>query len=271
MQESQTSEVKLPDDDPIAVQMMVEYLYFHYYMPPLPSTRALTAKAKLSPTVCSAKRKKDSEECGTSIVVNKRMKELDGRPSNNNSSPGATIPTTPLSSASVHPTRQSLFSLGTQPAASPAPVHSASQSLFSSVTNPTQLSVFGSPSVQQTPNPPPSSPQPSGSDQAPPANLSLHAKVYALGEKYGIEHLKLFAIQKFEAEVESHLQSKDFLMAIEEAYTSTVEEDRGLRDVVVKTMKKHKYLLKKLSVQAIVKSTQLGFDLLMNFASVPEK
>jgi hypothetical protein len=132
------------------------------------------------------------------------MKELDGRPSNNSSSPGAATSTTPLSSASADPARLSLFFR---------------------VTQPTQPSVFSSPSVQLIPNPPSSSQQPSGSNQAPPANLSLHAKVYALGEKYGIEHLKLFAIQKFEAEVESHLQSKDFLLAIEEAYTSTVEED----------------------------------------------
>jgi hypothetical protein len=81
----------------------------------------------------------------------------------------------------------------------------------------------------------------------------------------------VFALQKFEAEVEFHLQSKDFLLAIEEAYTSTVEEDRGLRDVIVRTVKKHKDLLKKPSVQSIVKSTQLGYDLLMKFASVQEE
>lgn len=246
MQESQTSEVKLPDDDPVAVQMMIEYLYRHTYTPPLPGTHASTLKAELSATASSAKRKKEIEQWGASFIGNKRMKEQDGRPSSNNSSPGATMPATPSSSDSIHPTRQSLFSTTTQPA---------------------QRSIFDSYSVQLTPNPPLPSPQPSGPNQAPPSNLCLHAKVYALGEKYGIWLLKAFALRSFEAEVESHLQSKDFLSAIEEAYTSTIEEDRRLRDVIVKTMKKHKDLLKKPSVQAIVKSTQLGYDLLMKFAS----
>jgi hypothetical protein len=267
MQESQTSEVKLPDDDPVAVQMMIEYLYRHTYTPPSPGTHASTLKAELSATANSAKRKKEIEQWGAPFVGNKRMKEQDGRPSSNNSSPGAAIPATPSSSDSIHPTRQSLFSLGTQPAASPASAHSASQS----GTQPTRLPVFGSYSVQLTPNPPLPSTQPSEPNQAPPSNLCLHAKVYALGEKYGIWLLKVFALRSFEAEVESHLQSKDFLLAIEEAYTSTIEEDRRLRDVIVKTMKKHKDLLKKPSVQAIVKSTQLGYDLLMKFASEEEE
>lgn len=255
------SEVKLPDDDPVAVHMMVRYLYFHKYTPPLPSTDASSVKAELSPTASGAKRKKDIEQWGASFAGNKRMKEQDGQPSNNNSSPSATS----LSSDSVHPTRQSLFSIGTQPSSSPAPVHSTTF-LFGSGTKPAQTSTFGSPSVQLTPNPP----LPPGSNDTPTANLCLHAKVYALGEKYGIEHLKMFALRSFEAEVELHLQSKDFLSAIEEAYTSTVEKDRGLRDAIVKTMKKHKDLLKKPSVQAIVKSTQLGYDLLMKFASEEE-
>ncbi|KAG5659615.1 hypothetical protein KAF25_002174 [Fusarium avenaceum] len=240
-EESQTSEVKLPDDDPVAVQMMIEYLYRHTYMPPLPGTHASTLKAELSATASSAKRKQDIEQWGASFVGNKRMKEQDGQPSSKGFSPGAATPATPSSSDPVHPTRQSLFSSATQP---------------------TRLSIFGSPSVQLTPNPPLPS-----ANQAPPANLCLHAKVYALGEKYGIWLLKVFALRRFAAEVESHLQSKDFLLAIEEAYASTIEEDRSLRDIIVQTIKMHKYLLKKPSVQAIVKSTQLGYDLLMKFAS----
>jgi hypothetical protein len=251
--------------------MMIEYLYLHAYTPPLTSTHDPTIHAELSPTIYTNKRKNDMELWGASFLGNKRIKTLSCRPDGLNFCPSAAITTTPLSSAPVHPSRQSLFSSGIQPAASPAPVHPASQSLFLSVTQPTQISVFGSPPVQLTPNPPPLPPQPSVSNPAPPANLCLHAKVYALGEKYGIAHLKVFALQKFEAEVESHLQSKDFLLAIEEAYTSTIEEDRRLRDVIVKTMKKHKDLLKKPSVQATVKSTQLGYDLLMKFASEEEE
>ncbi|KAI5457494.1 hypothetical protein BGZ63DRAFT_394864 [Mariannaea sp. PMI_226] len=101
--------------------------------------------------------------------------------------------------------------------------------------------------------------------QKPPSNLNLHAKVYALGEKYGIKGLKALAVKKFEDEVVHHWDSADFLLAIQEVYTSTVDHDRPMRDAVVATFSKHGSLLDKPSVQDVVKGLELSFDLLMQY------
>ncbi|WZH46980.1 BTB domain-containing protein [Fusarium acuminatum] len=239
MQESQTSEVKLSDDDPVAVRMMVEYLYLHAYTPPLTSTQDSTIDAKLSPTMNSDKRKSDME----TFVGNKRIKTLDSRPSSLDSSPDTPMRTGPSSCRG----RESGWGPGRS---------SSSVSVLALSFDPVP-----------TPNPSSSSPPVPRSNEPPAANLCLHAKVYALGEKYGIGYLKLFALQRFEAEVEYHLRSRDFLLAIEEAYTSTVQEDRRLRDAIVKTIIKNCHILRSPLVQATVKSTELGFDLLMRFAS----
>ncbi|KAL2158848.1 hypothetical protein VTH06DRAFT_4040 [Thermothelomyces fergusii] len=64
-------------------------------------------------------------------------------------------------------------------------------------------------------------------------NLSIHAKLYALAEKYDMQTLKTLALEKFKEEVKFHWNTDDFVRAAEEAYTSTLESDRGLRNVVV--------------------------------------
>ncbi|KAG4257578.1 hypothetical protein FPRO03_13840 [Fusarium proliferatum] len=94
-------------------------------------------------------------------------------------------------------------------------------------------------------------------------NLCLHAKVYALGEKYGIEDLKGLALDKFHAEAEHHWQSDNFLHAIREVYTSTIDEDRTLRDVVVEVVNAHPELLDQPRWQDSIKDLGLCFDLLM--------
>ncbi|KAI6758241.1 hypothetical protein HG530_010481 [Fusarium avenaceum] len=249
VEESQTNEVKLPDDDPVAVRMMIEYLYRHTYTPPLTNAHDSTINTELSPTSQSDKRKIDMELWEASSVGNKRIKTLDSP------NPSIDTPTRTGTSASRGGMGRDRGRGGRE-----------ATSLSSRVTQPTQspgLSIDPVP----TPNPPSPSPPVAGSNQPPTANLCLHAKVYALGEKYGIGYLKLFALQRFEAEVEDHLQSKDFLLAIEEAYTSTVQENRRLRDAIAKTIKRNCHILKSPSVQATVKSTELGFDLLMKFAS----
>ncbi|KAM5526659.1 BTB/POZ domain-containing protein [Fusarium oxysporum f. sp. phaseoli] len=77
----------------------------------------------------------------------------------------------------------------------------------------------------------------------PTPNLCLYAKVYALGEKFGIKDLKGLALDKFHAEAEHYWQSDDFLHAIQEVYNSTIDEDRLLRDIVVEVVNAHLELL----------------------------
>ncbi len=70
-----------------------------------------------------------------------------------------------------------------------------------------------------------------GTDASEPT-LVTHAKAYALAEKYIIDGLKGLALRKFKVATES-LDVDHFLQATQEVYTSTIEGDRGLRDVVV--------------------------------------
>ncbi|EMT69541.1 Kelch repeat and BTB domain-containing protein 1 [Fusarium odoratissimum] len=94
--------------------------------------------------------------------------------------------------------------------------------------------------------------------------LSLHAKVYALGEKYGIEGLKKAAKGKFESEIQSgNVGIDDFAEAAEEVYTSTVSEDRGLRDVVVKMIEQDILLLDHVVVREVMRATDFALDVLL--------
>src|SRR4051794_17257066 len=64
-------------------------------------------------------------------------------------------------------------------------------------------------------------------------SLVIHAKVYTLAEKFLIPGLKALAIRKYKAAASASLGIDDFLQSVQEVYTSTVESDRGLRDIVV--------------------------------------
>lgn len=95
------------------------------------------------------------------------------------------------------------------------------------------------------------------------SNLVVHAKVYSLGSKYGVHGLKALSAEKFVKEVEHHWDSDDFLGAAQEAYTSTGEDDRTIRDVVLKAINEHPELLQRKQVQEVIRGLQLSFDLLM--------
>ncbi|EON61622.1 hypothetical protein W97_00837 [Coniosporium apollinis CBS 100218] len=94
-------------------------------------------------------------------------------------------------------------------------------------------------------------------------NLIIHAKVYALAEKYNITALKALALEKFAVEAGTFWNSTEFSQAAYEAYTSTIESDRGLRDVVVGTLYQHPEMLSKKDVQDVVRDLNLAYDLLM--------
>jgi len=72
--------------------------------------------------------------------------------------------------------------------------------------------------------------------------LLLHTRVYALAEKYDIPALKALARQKFEMAMACNYDSPDLPEAIEEVYCSTLDTDRGLRDIVLDLFKCHPQL-----------------------------
>ncbi|KAH6847105.1 hypothetical protein B0I37DRAFT_374303 [Chaetomium sp. MPI-CAGE-AT-0009] len=97
------------------------------------------------------------------------------------------------------------------------------------------------------------------------SNLTVHARVYALGEKYDIQGLKTLAIEKFKTEAKVHWNCDEFIRAVEEVYTSTIDQDRGLRDAVVEAIRVHPTVLDKEPMQNVVRRLDLCFDLMMRF------
>lgn len=70
-------------------------------------------------------------------------------------------------------------------------------------------------------------------------DAALHAKVYAIAEKYNIKPLKDLACTKFEIAADRDWYSPYFPVTIGFVYTSTPPDDRGLRDIVVKLSRDH--------------------------------
>lgn len=87
------------------------------------------------------------------------------------------------------------------------------------------------------------------------SNLLVHTKVYALAEKYDIPSLKQLAKSKFEMAMACFYDSPDFAEAIEEVYCSTIDSDRGLRDVVLEAFKSHPQLASTQDVYNVIKET----------------
>lgn len=78
-----------------------------------------------------------------------------------------------------------------------------------------------------------------------------------------MQDLKALALQRFAYEATFFHAGNSFYNGAKEAYASTVDSDRKMRDVVVDTMLKNRYLLDRSSYHDLLKKTDLGFDLLM--------
>ncbi|KAH7234026.1 uncharacterized protein BKA55DRAFT_695553 [Fusarium redolens] len=94
----------------------------------------------------------------------------------------------------------------------------------------------------------------------------FHVRVYALAEFYNVPALKELALEKFNRVIQDNSELDRFLDGVEEAYESTIQEDRGLRDTIVNFFYKHSDLLKEERVQDIIQDTNsLAYDLLMHW------
>lgn len=68
----------------------------------------------------------------------------------------------------------------------------------------------------------------------PDITLQLHARMYAMADRYGMEDLRQLVREQFENLQRTDYAKDDFATVIREVYTSTPDLDRGLRDLVVK-------------------------------------
>ncbi|KAF2232147.1 hypothetical protein EV356DRAFT_257268 [Viridothelium virens] len=101
-------------------------------------------------------------------------------------------------------------------------------------------------------------------------NLVLHAKVYAIADKYDIPGLKALARRKFEVQVAQHWDCAEFPDALEEVYCSTIDTDRGLRDVVLQSFRENPRLAVKAEVEAAVRDlAPLAFELYKVASGLP--
>lgn len=69
--------------------------------------------------------------------------------------------------------------------------------------------------------------------------LTIHASMYALGDKYQVEGLSQLAKEKFESCLHHHAHSVDFISAVQIAYSTTPDSNRELRDTVMDAFRKH--------------------------------
>ncbi|KAK4118381.1 hypothetical protein N657DRAFT_375299 [Parathielavia appendiculata] len=103
-----------------------------------------------------------------------------------------------------------------------------------------------------------------GTDVDKPTRDVLVTYVYALAERYLIRGLKAVALRHFKAAATDLLDINDFLKATLEVYTSTLEDDRGLRDVVVEALYKNSQWLDKEEVRDMLKGLgALTYDLVI--------
>ncbi|KAF2221859.1 hypothetical protein BDZ85DRAFT_274762 [Elsinoe ampelina] len=94
------------------------------------------------------------------------------------------------------------------------------------------------------------------------SHLLAHTRVYALAEKYQIPALKSLAQAKFEVAMACFYDSPEFADAVEEVYNSTIDSDRGLRNVVIQAFRTHPQLANTQDVYSVIKSTpSLAFEL----------
>ncbi|KAM0370880.1 hypothetical protein ACHAO7_011529 [Fusarium culmorum] len=217
-------DINLPDDDPVAVKMMINYLYTQSYVPPeapAASESETTSTQKLKPEPVSAKRQCVSQASPSGLF----------------SAPAST--------------------------ASPRPVPSQPRAQVSGVR---RDSHWGSSSGPPKNPFAPTHAAPASDPPAPPRppNLVLHAKVYQLGEKYGIKDLMALSLYKFRDEAVNHHHSDSFRHAARFVYGSTVTQDRGMRNAVVQAVKTNIDLLDDKTFQVVIKGTELGFDLLLS-------
>ncbi|MCJ1310450.1 hypothetical protein MMC25_004114 [Agyrium rufum] len=94
-------------------------------------------------------------------------------------------------------------------------------------------------------------------------HLSVHAHMYALGDRYGIAGLKAVAASHFEECLHEHWNSDSFSPAIHIVWQTTPESDRELRDQVVDTIRQHMRVLDRPDMEAPMRELKgLAYEVL---------
>lgn len=76
--------------------------------------------------------------------------------------------------------------------------------------------------------------------------------MYEIGEKYTVVGLKTLAKEKFERSCALSWNSPDFAVAATYAFCTTIDDDKGLQDIVSATISAHKELVRKAEIKVLL-------------------
>jgi len=96
------------------------------------------------------------------------------------------------------------------------------------------------------------------------SQLPVHSKMYTIADKYDVPGLKQLAREKFSQATKRFWKADEFMVAAEHAYTTTMDEDEGLRAIVRDTLEKNKEMLGRPDVKTFLgKRPDLMYEILM--------
>ncbi|KAG8168607.1 hypothetical protein KVR01_001356 [Diaporthe batatas] len=108
---------------------------------------------------------------------------------------------------------------------------------------------------------PPRSPTPDSKEHI----IAFHATVYLLSKELGIDSLQALSLVKFEADVEEHWSSDEFIGAAKEVASILPKDgsdDGKIREVILDVLCKHLELLNKEGIEGVIRGLDLGYDIL---------
>lgn len=92
--------------------------------------------------------------------------------------------------------------------------------------------------------------------------------MYAIGDKYGVLGLKELAQAKFKGTCDVVWNSDEFAEAARYVYSSTLEGDKELRNIVRDTIARHSKLIHKMAIRDMLEDhPELMYDLLKKATS----
>ncbi|KAF2703829.1 hypothetical protein K504DRAFT_507740 [Pleomassaria siparia CBS 279.74] len=98
----------------------------------------------------------------------------------------------------------------------------------------------------------------------------LYRSPHCVSSVFGIPGLKSLARSKFAQQVELHMNSPEWPEACQEAYETTVDTDRGLRDIIVQTFRSNPDLTLRQDMEMVIRETPgLAFELFRMASGLP--
>lgn len=245
--ESATGTIDLSEDDPEAVEHMINYFYHLDYLSKAPKSRRTTQPSSpLSPPRSRAQRSAKAAVRGPgkldlALVEDPLLAQAHAQSAISATEIPSNTPASPLTPPHSNERIDYFSSIDAKLPLSPtADAQGLDDDRF-------DYASYESESEDEP------------SHDAAPSHLVAHAKVYAIAEKYGITGLKLLARRKYAGQLfeDGHWSSQtaEFADSIIEVYESTVDTDRGLRDLVIQAFREHPELARSKDIELVVRDT----------------